>query len=275
MEYELITPKKTFTFRETLSGTLDLVDIKSADNTESPGPVEEGTLSFNYEEINSWARLVIKAPQGSKRNQLRSQNLQFLVQGAKIYTFAASGIYYKAGAWIDHTIPENPCYLALMRAILGDEVAKGIFFEYGLGAFSPETLASRNIRGLISPFPDDIERVARRWFSEQKTIYTRVVGFGFRYERFAQIKEGAEELIIQVGRQATPLRESFNKNDPNAIAIVYENGEKLGYVRSTIASYLARVMDEGTVFSGKICGVLDEYRDDNERVYVEFKGLGF
>ncbi|HFD32958.1 MAG TPA: hypothetical protein ENJ28_09680, partial [Gammaproteobacteria bacterium] len=63
--------------------------------------------------------------------------------------------------------------------------------------------------------------------------------------------------------------------DPNAIAIVYENGEKLGYVRSTIASYLARVMDEGTVFSGKICGVLADYRDDNERVYVEFKGLGF
>ncbi len=85
MEYELITPKKTFTFRETLSGALDLIDIKSADNTESPGPVDEATLSFNYEEINSWARLVIKAPQGSKRNQLRSQNLQFLVQGAKIY----------------------------------------------------------------------------------------------------------------------------------------------------------------------------------------------
>ena len=275
MEFELITPQKTFLFKETISGVLDLVDIKASDHPGPPVSVDRNTLSFNYHEIDSWARVVIKVTrEGLKRNQLRAQNIQFLVQGAKIYAFAASGIYYKAGTWIDHTIPENPCYIALLRAMLGAEVAKGIFFEYGVGAFSPEPLASQNIRGLIIPFPQDIEKAARQWFAEQETIYTRVVGFGFRYERFATIKDGEEDLSIKVNAQATPLREPFNRHDPNAIALIYEDGEKLGYIRAPIASYIASLMDEGAVFWGRICGVLKDYRDDNERIYVRLERMG-
>ncbi len=271
MEYELITPNKTFIFKETLSGTLDLTDMKEVDYSEKPNPTDKKCLSFNYEEINTWAKLILKTHEAAGQNVLGASNLQFLVQCAKIYSFAAFGIYYKAGSWINYSIPENAGYMAILRSMLGTEVSKGIFFEYGLGAFSPDAQVSQNVRHLIVPYPRDLEKAANKWFFEQKHIYTRVVGFGFRYDRFATIKDGKEKISLSVGAQATPLREPFNRHDPNAISIIYENGEKIGYVRSSIAFHLAPAMDEGALFVGRVTCVLGGFRDFNERVYVKLE----
>ena len=52
---------------------------------------------------------------------------------------------------------------------------------------------------------------------------------------------------------------------------IFANGEKLGYIRRTISHFLAPIMDKGIFYSGKIKAILNDFRDEDERIYLELK----
>ncbi len=45
----------------------------------------------------------------------------------------------------------------------------------------------------------------------------------------------------------------------------------MGYIKKELASYLALIMDAQGPWTGKVTAVLPDWRDPNERVFVELK----
>jgi len=75
-------------------------------------------------------------------------------------------------------------------------------------------------------------------------VYTlNVAGESYRQDAIKHCREG-EFLVLK--------REPENKFGENAVAVLRENGEQIGYISRDNAEWVARVMDEGKKVEAKI-----------------------
>jgi hypothetical protein len=159
--------------------------------------------------------------------------------------------------------------------MLGKPSCQELFFEYALGAYGNKDIAKTNTARLIGGMPVDMNEAARQWYGQAQTFSTRAVGFGFRKHRFTLPGPDDDSLTLAAGDPVFVVREPQNNYDPNAVSLLWKNGEKLGYLRRTIALHVAPQMDHGCLYTGRIAAVLGHYRGDDERVCVKIVNSGW
>ena len=75
-------------------------------------------------------------------------------------------------------------------------------------------------------------------------VYTlNIVADSYSQEEIGRCQEG-ESLILK--------REPINSRDPNAVAVLRENGEQIGHLSREDAEWVARIMDDGTEVEARI-----------------------
>jgi hypothetical protein len=75
-------------------------------------------------------------------------------------------------------------------------------------------------------------------------VYTlNIVADSWRQEEVGRCREG-ENLILK--------REPMNRYDANAVAVLRENGEEIGYLSRHDAEWVARIMDDGYEVEARI-----------------------
>jgi len=263
MRYILTFPQKKFIFQETSSGFLELTDIVR----EKDDLLKNNEIIFRFDEIDSWAAIELIGEPNAP--ELLSLNYRFLIKSAKIISYIDKGVLYKAGTWLNYDFVTEKPYLSLFKTLVEEEILWNIFFEFVFGSFKDPSIEELNITYLIGGVPDNIQKTAKDWYSSQHNFFTKVVGFRYRKERF--VVKNSDDLKIKPEDPVFVVREHDNQHDPNAISVIFANGEKLGYIRRTISHFLAPIMDKGIFYSGKIKAILNDFRDEDERIYLELR----
>jgi len=261
MKYRLELGDEVFSFKE-----ISPTGVLLAGDTEVPSGK---SFLFDYEEIASKARLFLSSEGGSY--PLSPKNFAFLVNLARILAYARAGALFKVACWLEYRLAPDEHLLHLAGTLL-EPVLENLAIEAYLGSFS-EFSQNGPLARILGGLIEDIDELARKFFKKAEIFYTRVVGFRFREDRFTVVRHGEEKLILNAGDDVFLVREPQNRADPNAVAVIWINGEKLGYLRRTIARYLAPVMDQGGLFVGKIACVLAHYRDPNDRIYLRIEKI--
>jgi hypothetical protein len=259
MKYGLKISDRHFQLTETASGLLDL------DSGEALTP--DTIQPFHFDEIGLDATLEIQGSPGPLTS--RAYHYRFLVKAARILSYYDAGATFKAAVWINHDFVNDLGYLTILANMLGEASCHEIFFEYALGAYGNRDIAKTNTARLIGGMPADMKEAARQWYGQAETFATRAVGFGFRKHRFTLPGPDDDSLILAAGDPVFVVREPGNSHDPQAVSLLWKNGEKFGYLRRNIACHIASLMDQGRLYTGRIAAVLGHYREDDERVCVQ------
>ncbi|MEF3169275.1 MAG: hypothetical protein K6360_08135 [Deltaproteobacteria bacterium] len=272
MRYELEIPGNRLVFRETATGLLDILEQPEATKAASMPGGPELTQSFDFEEIGRQATIRISGTPGP--SSLRQDHFAFLVRLAKNLSYLDAGVYHKVAGWLCLMQGKDPSHLNLLRFLIPVETRQNLFLEHALGSFHPSDEDIKVLAALLPEPPGDLHDLARDWYREARVFYTRVVGFGYRIERFRKRKNGEDFLSIRPGDDVFVVREPENSHDGNAVTFFHQNGEKLGYVRQNIARYLAPVMDAGALYSARVMATLGLYRDADELVHLRVERMG-
>lgn len=77
------------------------------------------------------------------------------------------------------------------------------------------------------------------------SFYTKVVGVSF---------EGRQEMVrkLEIGQSVELVRQPENTHDRNAIAVISEAGEQIGFIKAKLSKDLAPVMDSGVKYVAEI-----------------------
>lgn len=268
MEYKLIFPNQKIIFQETSTGILDIKDIFFEKTIRDS---LDGFAFFNFNEIETWAGVGISG--SSNSSIMASKNYTFIIRVAKILGYLQEGFYFLAGKWINNEFSNEPLYLNLLKHVLGKDLCRELFFEYTLGQFGENFQENLNTTLLYGEKIDNIDIPAREFYKEKHIINTRVVGFFKHITNFINLENGNEKLIIKKNHEIFVIRDHENKYDANAIQIIYNNGEKIGYIRKTIAKYLAEIMDNGAIYKGTILGTMALHYQPDEMVYVRLEKI--
>ncbi len=271
MQFRIFIPGlKEFIFQETDSGILNLVSKKSVEK-DVPKDIIDKSILFNFKEIKKHVYLSMEGEPGYSIT--RSINYRFIVKAIKIITYIYSGVIYKAGVWINYDFVSDKSLLSLFAKMIGKERVEEIFFEYFLGQYElpKNKYINNNLTFIFGEWPDRFKEKAFTWYKNTKRFSTRIAGFRYRKKRFVKIVHDKEILSFKPGEEVLVIREHENNYDENAVAFILNNGEKLGYVPKNIAFHLAKLMDKGRIYRAKITAVLQDFRDDDERVYVELR----
>ncbi len=268
MDFWLKVSDRLYRFVETRSGLLDIDSVE--DGRDIPEKLALRVEDFDFDEIGMRAKLALSQLDNSCA--MRSLHYRFLVKCAKVLSYFQVGAVYKVGVWINFDFVSDSSYLSLLRNILGEGGCKEIFFEYSLGTFEDVDLSKLNTTYLAGGLPRDLDEAAYEWYRGASEFRTRVIGFGYRKDRFVELADcgvKSERLRIKPGDRVSVIREHENSHDANAVAFLWKNGEKLGYLRRDIARFVAPLMDRGRLYFGEIVAVLDRYRNDDDRLHVK------
>lgn len=135
----------------------------------------------------------------------------------------------------------------------------------------PPTHALRALAKLTDESDEDLVRRLREWYGRAPRWSSRVVGFAHVKEHFIHLEHGAEVRRVEEGDACWLVREHDNPVDPNAVMVMHESGQKLGYLRRTIAQVLAAHLDCGAIFDARVCAFLPREYPLDERVYLEIR----
>ncbi len=263
MKYGLKTFGQNFQFSETASGLLDLeIGYSLAPDIIQP---------FQFEEIGRQAVLEM---QGAPSTLLsRAHHYRFLVKAARILSYYQVGATFKSAIWINFDFINDLSYLTLLGGMIGQQSSQELFFEFALGVYGDRNISKTNTARLIGGMPVDMDQAARQWYSQSDSFSTRVIGFGYRKDRFTRPNPDIDNLTLAVDDPVFVVREPNNSHDPNAVALLWKSGEKLGYLRRNIAAHIAPLMDHGCLYIGSIAAVLGHFRPNDERVYVRIERM--
>ncbi|MDP8225882.1 MAG: HIRAN domain-containing protein [Candidatus Lernaella stagnicola] len=156
---------------------------------------------------------------------------------------------------------------------LSEDQRMNLLAEAMLGAWQdlyvesrPRLLAVAGIDPRITEL--ELHQKLGAWYGRAAQWSTRVVGFKFRAHRFLPEEAGRETPRLHVGDACLLVREHHNRHDPNAVTIIHQNGEKLGYLRCDIAALVAPHIDRGAVFTAHVGAFLPRGFHPDERVYL-------
>lgn len=91
------------------------------------------------------------------------------------------------------------------------------------------------------------------------TYTLNVVGESYRQDAIRRCREGHRVVL---------KREPENPHDANAVAVLRENGEQIGYLSRDNAEWVAEVMDKGKQVEAKIKRITGGTRDKPSRGVV-------
>jgi hypothetical protein len=263
MKYGLKTFGQYFQFSETASGLLDL--------EPGNGLTPETVQPFQFDEIGRQATLEMQGVPSMLLS--RAHHYRFLVKTARILSYYQAGATFKASLWINYDFINDLSYLTLLGGMLEQASCQELFFEFALGAYGDRDISKTNTARLIGGMPVDLDLAARQWYNQSDSFSTRVIGFGYRKDRFTRPNPDTDNLVLAVDDPVFVVREPHNSHDPNAMALLWKNGEKLGYLRRNIAAHIAPLMDHGRLYTASIAAVLGHFRPDDERVYVRIERM--
>lgn len=101
-------------------------------------------------------------------------------------------------------------------------------------------------------------------------FYTKVAGVTFenrqstirRLYRFGELDEGTE-LILK--------REPDNPFDRNAVAVLTQEGESLGYLSKDLAEQLSGNMDRGKIYKAYVSAITGGDADNNYGINIQIQ----
>ncbi len=143
--------------------------------------------------------------------------------------------------------------------IFGSEIWENFLTEIGLGSFNSEDLSL-----LESLFGPSLMERFENFLKTTPFLLTRIVGFRHYAHNFERENNS---LIVKPGDKIFLVHEN-NEKDPFAIAVLWKNGEKLGYLRKNLAQFLIERFKKGDIPSGEIIEVFPS-SDDNEKVFIK------
>ena len=256
----------TYQFQLTNSGLLDMVGRVEYSELNS----ENDTILFQweFEEVAGKSTLIATQDQ---HIPLSSSQFSGLAIIARVEAFVQAGVFFKAAQWINYKFQPDTLFCAWLKAMLGPEICRELYFSFHLGSFGEKEDRPLNTSMLIDGPILDMEKEVNAWLSNCLSLHVRIVGFGYRQQRFEVSKNGDVQLRIAQGDRVIAQREPHNRHDPFAIAILWKDGEKMGYIKKELARYLAPIMDAQGPWTGTVTAVLPDWRDPNERVFVELK----
>lgn len=163
--------------------------------------------------------------------------------------------------------------ITLLREALTADESMNLLAEALLGNWQEPDTAGRapllTLAGIDDAATDEqVCREVGRWYGSARRWATRVVGFKFRADRFLREEAGREISRIAPGDACLLVREHHNRVDPNAIAVIHETGERLGYLRCDIAAHLAPHLDRGMLLAARVTALLPAYYPLDDRVHI-------
>ncbi|GEM_PF-1271871 len=201
-----------------------------------------------------------------RKYPLSASNWRLVLKLAKILGFSSAGVLLFAGREL-FSIEEGKHEILLVREIFNEffdeERWINLLVEATVGEFKRPSLKSP-FNLLFDREPDEL---AEEFFKTASCVFTRIVGFSYREDNFVNEED---ELILKPGDRIFLVREPENEHDPRAIAVLWKNGELLGYLRRTIAKHLSIRLDKGEIMTGEITAILSPRREPDERVFIKF-----
>jgi hypothetical protein len=256
----------TYQFQLTNSGLLDMVG--RVENSELDSEDVTTLFQWEFEEVGGKSTLIATQDQHAPLSSSQFSGLAII---ARIEAFIQAGVFFKAAQWINYKFQPDTLFCAWLKAMLGPEICRELYFSFHLGSFGEKGETLFNTSMLIDGPILDMEQEVNKWLTSCLSLHTRVVGFGYRQQRFEVSKNGDVQLRIAAGDRVVAQREPHNKHDPFAIAILWKDGERMGYIKKELARHLAPIMDAQGPWTGTVTAVLPDWRDPNERIFVELK----
>ncbi len=202
-----------YQFQLTNSGLLDMVG-----RVENSEPNSEDAILFRWEfdEVGGKSTLIATPDQ---HTPLSSSQFSGLAVIARIEAFIQAGVFFKAAQWINYKFQPDTLFFAWLKAMLGPEICRELYFSFHLGSLREKGDTLLNTSQLIDGPILDMEEEVNKWLSNCLGLHTVVAGFGYRQQRFELTKNGDVQLRIAAGDNIVTQHEFHNRYTP-AIAIL-------------------------------------------------------
>ena len=202
-----------YQFQLTNAGLLDMVG--RIENSELNS---EDAILFHWEldEVGGKATLVATPDQHAHLSLSQFSGLSLI---ARIEAYVQAGVFFKVAQWINYKFQPDTLFCAWLKAMLGPEICRELYFSFYLGSFGDKGEALLNTSTLIDGPILDMEQEVNKWLTNCLGLHTRVDGFGYRQQRFEVRKNGDVQLRIAAGDNIIAHHEFHNLHAP-AIAIL-------------------------------------------------------
>jgi len=203
-----------YQFQLTNAGLLDMVG--RVENSEFNS---EDTILIQWEFEEVAGKSTLKATQ-DQHAPLSLSQLSGLAVIARVEAFVQAGVFFKAAQWINYKFQPDTLFCAWLKAMLGPKICRDLYFSFHLGSFGEKGDTLLNTSMVIDGPILDLEQEVNKWLSNCLGLHTRIVGLGYRQQRFEGSKNGNVQLQIAEGDRVIAQRESHKRHDPFAIAIL-------------------------------------------------------
>ena len=128
---------------------------------------------------------------------------------------------------------------------------KNILDKYGLSSYDPYELLKKNSGKL----PIDTYEFVWPIFPDDETVQRDFYVMGVRHVAKSEGKQCACLPLVEYGDNLFFLPEPDNEKDHNAILVITENGEKIGYVPRYYNEPILKRLSSGSTYSCKVLEV--------------------
>ncbi len=239
---------------------------------EPSAPLTGGVNLFSFR-FNDLEGVTAELNMFRDRELNTARSIYFLSNLARTYPYLERGAVTVAYETIEEHWHLNDCEINIIKKLLSDYMPELVIESYlGVWHFDEGGIEKSNIARIMGfRRRDDYEKFVSDFFSDDfSRMRTRVVGFRYRKHSFMS-QNGEFELSI--GAPVYLHRDYSNPHDNYAVAVLYENGEMLGWLRRTIAYHIGYLIDKGMLLKGRIAAVLPNALKDDEKVYIEISRM--
>jgi hypothetical protein len=169
----------TYQFQLTQSGLLDMVGRFEISELKS-----EDTILFQWEFDEVGGKSTLIATQDHQHAPLSPSQFSGLAVIARIEAFVQAGAFSKAAQWTRYKFQPRTLFYAWLKAMLGPEICRELYFSFHLGSFWGKGDTQLNTSMLIDGPIIDMEQEVNKWLSSCLSLHTRIVGFGYHQQQF-------------------------------------------------------------------------------------------
>lgn len=188
----------TYQFQLTQSGLLDMVGC-----VESSEPASEDAILFQWEFEEVGCKATLTATQ-NQLAPLSSSQFSGLAIIARIEAFVQAGVFFKAAQWINYKFQPDTLFCAWLKAMLGPEICRELYFSFHLGSFGEKEERQLDTSMLIDGPILDMEKEVNAWLSSCLSLHTRIVGFGYHQQQFEVSKTETFNFGLLLATESSP-----------------------------------------------------------------------
>ncbi|MDD3813573.1 MAG: hypothetical protein PHZ02_02915 [Desulfocapsaceae bacterium] len=198
-----------YQFQLTNSGLLEMEG-----RVEYAGPdIKNAGILFQWEFEEVGGTSLLMATQ-DQQDPLSSAQFSGFAIIARIEAFVQAGVFFKAAQWTNFKIEADILLHAWLKAMLGPEICRDLFFSFHLGSFRETGDAPLNTSLLIDGPVLDMEQEVNKWLTNCLCLHTRVAGFNYRQQRCEASENADIQLRIAKSYRLMAQREAYNQSLP-------------------------------------------------------------